>query len=88
MSCAEISAGDIGESVRRPRVIGIRLSDDEFDSVLRLRGACPIPEVPLSIFLRAVLMSAASASVAKPSAGYKSTPKKIKHRDSASREGK
>jgi len=56
MNCPEISAGDIGESVRRPRVIGIRLSDDEFDSVLRLRGACPIPEVPLSIFLRAVLM--------------------------------
>jgi hypothetical protein len=78
MSCAEISEGDIGETVRRPRVIGIRLSDDEFDSVLRLRGACPIPEVPLSIFLRSVLMSAASASAVKQSAGNKGTPKKSK----------
>lgn len=77
MTVSQMTPGELGLSEPRARVIGIRVSDAEYDMVHSLHLTCPIPDVPLSVFLRAVLLRAASDS-SKTSAENKGTPKKSK----------
>jgi hypothetical protein len=74
--------------VKRGRLVAVRLSEDEFASIVEYRERYPMPDVPLSIFLRLLLAQGIGASDKLLTKLPKSTPKKIKHRASASREGK
>ena len=74
--------------VKRGRLVAVRLSEDEFASIVEYRGRYPMPDVPMSIFLRLLLAQGIGASDKLVTKLPKSTPKKIKHRDSVSREGK
>ncbi len=81
-------AGVLNTPVKRGRLVAVRLSEDEFASIVEYRGRCPMPDVPLSIFLRLLLAMGIGASDKLVTRLPKSTAKKIKHRDSVSREGK
>jgi hypothetical protein len=74
--------------VKRGRLVAVRLSEDEFASIVEYRGRCPMPDAPMSIFLRLLLAQGIGASDKLVTKFPKSSPKKIKHRVSASRESK